>query len=621
MALTREASHTRLKLLAVQKGFCLACKPFRGNWVVVSCLQGEGVDETHGMRLQRMGLRGHGEGGRLGLGGRTAGIAHDRGEFREKRPEAVEGGAVLGVPTGDHGSGRFGPLGRGYRVAGGPGSLILVGKEEFPPGLPEMPLDMVGEQAQEEVGPDPIRQPVVEGTDLEVDRLHRPERPLDPGEGLVVAHTAWAIEALRPDRGADDIDPIEGRLGGDGLLLTGKGQARVGDREREVFGHLVAVHDTAHGQADPVLPLEPSGRDPDGDLHQILFGGPEQVLALVAPQLHQLRVATGDEPLPRIVGMGELAEVPFIEEIGLEGLVFHKRADRGTLQGRDPVQAPLRPEIRDCCPADHPAVTDHHEPPDPEGLLDPADLGKKRRGIRRIALVHREGHRTAPPIGHEPIVHLEGPPPAVTAVAPPGQGTGRPLKVAGGEVVEHQALSLEMPGGQLLLDAPLTGQKPVHGGITVLFTGRRDPEGLGERGGLPGAGHGHFGLGIKDAGGDQGEHEIPLPARFPGDQGGQPQALHHPVHRLDVPLGLRALDHEARPCRLQVGALENGTQKLDLVHRQMREIGERALFDRLPLAVGLPQQDGGACAPIGHEMDMHAYRISHNAMYYKQTNT
>ena len=40
---------------------------------------------------------------------------------------------------------------------------------------------------------------------------------------------------------------------------------------------------------------------------------------------------------------------------------------------------------------------------------------------------------------------------------------------AGGEVMEHQALGLEMARGKLLLDTILAGQEPLHGGIAIVL--------------------------------------------------------------------------------------------------------------------------------------------------------
>ena len=64
-----------------------------------------------------------------GIAGRMAGVAHDGGKLCEECLEAVDGRAVRVVSTGDLGFRARRALGRGHRVTGGLGRLVLVGKE------------------------------------------------------------------------------------------------------------------------------------------------------------------------------------------------------------------------------------------------------------------------------------------------------------------------------------------------------------------------------------------------------------------------------------------------------------------------------------------------------------
>ncbi len=206
-------------------------------------------------------MRRHRKGRGILFGGGAARVTHNRRELRKKRLEAMDRRPVLVVPPCDLGFGARRAFGGRHRVARRLGRLILVGKEQFAPGLFQMPLDVVGEHAEEDVGAYTIAQAVMDGADLEVDGLHRPKRALDLREGFVMAHAACTIETFRCDRGADDINAIEGRLRGDGILLTGKGEARVGEREGEVLGHLVAVDHATDRKPDLVLPLQAAGGD------------------------------------------------------------------------------------------------------------------------------------------------------------------------------------------------------------------------------------------------------------------------------------------------------------------------------------------------------------------------
>ena len=95
----------------------------------------------------------------------------------------------------------------------------------------------------------------MDGTDLEIDRLHRPKRPLDLRERFVMAHAARTIQTFRCHRGADDVDAIEGGFRSDGVSLTREGEGRVGEGEGKVLGYLVAVDHTTDRHADLILPL------------------------------------------------------------------------------------------------------------------------------------------------------------------------------------------------------------------------------------------------------------------------------------------------------------------------------------------------------------------------------
>ena len=67
---------------------------------------------------------------------------------------------------------------------------------------------------------------------LSVRIFHRVNR------GQIKESTPGLSRRAIPVAGADDIDPIEGSLGGDGIGLAREGQARVGAGEGEVLGHL-----------------------------------------------------------------------------------------------------------------------------------------------------------------------------------------------------------------------------------------------------------------------------------------------------------------------------------------------------------------------------------------------
>lgn len=102
--------------------------------------------------------------------------------------------------------------------------LLLVGKEQLTPGLAQVPFGVVGEHAQEDAGPHPMLEPVVNRTDLQINRLQRAKCALDLGLPLVVAHKLRCIHSIGRHCGADHVQTIERRLGFDrgGVALAGQ---------------------------------------------------------------------------------------------------------------------------------------------------------------------------------------------------------------------------------------------------------------------------------------------------------------------------------------------------------------------------------------------------------------
>ena len=95
------------------------------------------------------------------------------------------------------------------------------------------------------VGPGAIRRLLMDRPDAEIDALHAAEGALDLREIFVGTHRVFGSKDLLGDRGAQDVEAIEGRLGLDGLLLAPVREGRVGDGDLEVLGHLEAAQHLA----------------------------------------------------------------------------------------------------------------------------------------------------------------------------------------------------------------------------------------------------------------------------------------------------------------------------------------------------------------------------------------
>ena len=89
----------------------------------------------------------------------------------------------------------------------GSGRVVVVEQERLE-GLAHVPLDVVGEHAQEDVRPHPVGAAVVDRPHLQVDRLERPKGALDLRQVLVGAHGLRGVELFGLDVGTHDIEAV-----------------------------------------------------------------------------------------------------------------------------------------------------------------------------------------------------------------------------------------------------------------------------------------------------------------------------------------------------------------------------------------------------------------------------
>jgi hypothetical protein len=151
------------------------------------------------------------------------------------------------------------------------------------------------------VGAHALVEAVVDRAQLELDPLEGAEGALGLGERLVGADDIGGGELRARDARAQDVDPVEGGLGGDLVLLAPVGEAVVLDLELEVLTHLEAVPDLADGEPDLRFAPERSRLDPRLDRGQFALGGGEQLLTAAAPVVGDERVTADDQPLARVI--------------------------------------------------------------------------------------------------------------------------------------------------------------------------------------------------------------------------------------------------------------------------------------------------------------------------------
>jgi len=160
----------------------------------------------------------------------------------------------------------------------------------------------------------------------------------DPGQRLVGGDDLGCVHLLGRHGGADDVDPVQGRFGGDLLLVTGEPEPVVGDVQDVVLGHLVPADDLA--DPDPDLPAPP--RRPAATAATILASA-VSVASSSARRLRArsvaragLRHATRRSP---VVGVGDLGQVHLVEQAHLQRAVISGQGrDGGGTQRGDPAE-------------------------------------------------------------------------------------------------------------------------------------------------------------------------------------------------------------------------------------------------------------------------------------------
>ena len=180
--------------------------------------------------------------------------------------------------------------------------------------------------------------------------------------------------------------------------LRAQAQAGVGDRQREVLGHVEALDDAAHAQRDGLLAAQRvacalRGR---GDLGQIGLGGRQQLQPLARTLLGQQRVAAHHQPLVGEVLARELQQVALVEQRGLEGSVLGRQLrDLRRAQGADPVHALGLEHLLDARRGQHAAVAHPGDALDAEALLELGHLRGHRGRVGGVALEHLHRDRAA----------------------------------------------------------------------------------------------------------------------------------------------------------------------------------------------------------------------------------
>jgi len=176
-----------------------------GLWLLATGL-GDGGEEVEGAAL---------DGGRFGflLPGGCAfeaglhGVADQRCEIGEQGLKAVDGRAVGGSLRSRFEGGTGGGLLGGDHILARFRRLVVV-KEHWSQRLAHVPLDVIGEHAQEDMGSHAILVAVVDGAHLQIDGLDASESLILPLVGMMVVQAGVIVTALVGIAGGMVILPI-----------------------------------------------------------------------------------------------------------------------------------------------------------------------------------------------------------------------------------------------------------------------------------------------------------------------------------------------------------------------------------------------------------------------------
>ena len=147
---------------------------------------GADAEEAEGFGLERGGA-GEDIGGHGPLCGGLNAVAGERGEVGQQRSGSCgragrRGVRFLPALAWAEGEGRAGATGEDLAASAAAGSSSS--KEQRRERAAHVPLDVVGEHAEEDVGPDPAFEAVVDRAHLEIHGLVAAERPLDAAQAL-----------------------------------------------------------------------------------------------------------------------------------------------------------------------------------------------------------------------------------------------------------------------------------------------------------------------------------------------------------------------------------------------------------------------------------------------------
>jgi hypothetical protein len=230
-------------------------------------------------------------------------------------------------------------------------------------------------------------------------------------------------------------------------------------------------------------------------------------------------------------------------------------------------------------------VTDQDDPRQAETPPQFPDLAGDGTGVRGVAGVDVQGDGAAVGVGEQPVDDDRQPLLAVPVVAVLGEGTSASLVVAAADVVEDHRPLAEVPPGQLVLDAALAPQQPVHGSVGLLVVGVGDAELVGQGGVVPVARGGELRARGEDPLGDEGQRQGAWSRGRGRQERVEAEFGEGGEDGLDVPVGLGSDDAEGLLRGQQGFAVQGAADQVDDMRGQVGEVAERPVLDLVSVTI------------------------------------
>ena len=263
---------------------------------------------------------------------------------------------------------------------------------------------------------------------------------------------------------------------------------------------------------------------------------------------------------------------------------------------------------------DHAAVADQDDIGETKALAEFVDLGRHRFRIGGVAGEYLDGDGATLGVGEQAKDDLWVSGLVVAGMAEFGKRAMTAFEISGGQIVEHQAAVREVTFGEFPLDAGLLGEQPVHSLVEFGLIGGIHMEQLAETAvegvGVKAASGSEFGCGVDDAGHDHSNDEIAVVAGKGVENGVELEVTEAVEDGHGVTVRKRAGNDkglgQGRASRSE-RAGQSGTEGIDLMRAQVRDVGDGTGLDLAVEAEGFTEEDGGWGIAVGYGGDIHAY--------------